>query len=77
MTNPISARARGILYLVSLTIGVLAVVVGPLSDALAWSDEWTQVVVVLVGATTALTALLARSNLPSPDVPAEPPERAL
>ena len=77
MTNPISARARGVLYLISLAIGILAVMVGPLSDALGWSPEWTQVVVVLVGAVTTLTALLARANLPSPDTPTEAPERAL
>ncbi len=77
MNNPINTRVRGTLYLISIVVGTCAVIVAPLSAALNWSDEWTQVALVAVGVITAVTATLARANLPSPDVPAEPPERAL
>ena len=67
MKNPISPRARGVLYLLGLVIGGLAVVVGPLIVALAIPDVWAAVIVSLVGAVTSLLSLLARDNLPAPD----------
>ena len=67
MKNPISPRTRGVLYLLGLVIGGLAVVVGPLIVALAIPDVWAAVIVSLVGAVTSLLSLLARDNLPAPD----------
>ena len=67
MNNPISPKTRGVLYLLGLTIGALAVVVGPLSLALSIPDAWAAVIVSLVGAVTSLLSLLARDNLPAPD----------
>ena len=67
MRNPISAKARGVLYLLGITIGGLAVVVGPLIVALGINAEWAAVIVSLVGAVTSLLSLLARDNLPGPD----------
>ena len=67
MSNPISAKARGVLYLLGITIGGLAVVVGPLILALGIPDAWASVIVSLVGAVTSLLSLLARDNLPAPD----------
>ena len=67
MNNPISPRTRGVLYLLGLTIGGLAVVVGPLILALSIPDAWAAVIVSLVGAVTSLLSLLARDNLPAPD----------
>ena len=67
MSNPISPKARGVLYLLGLVIGGLAVVVGPLIVALAIPDVWAAVIVSLVGAVTSLLSLLARDNLPGPD----------
>ncbi len=67
MSNPISAKARGVLYLLGITIGGLAVVVGPLIVALGVPDVWAAVIVSLVGAVTSLLSLLARDNLPGPD----------
>ena len=67
MNNPISPKTRGVLYLLGLTIGALAVVVGPLIVALGISAEWSAVIVSLVGAVTSLLSLLARDNLPAPD----------
>ena len=67
MKNPISRRTRGVLYLLGLVIGGLAVVVGPLILALSIPEAWAAVIVSLVGAVTSLLSLLARDNLPGPD----------
>ena len=67
MRNPISAKARGVLYLLGITIGGLAVVVGPLIVALGVPDVWAAVIVSFVGAVTSLLSLLAKDNLPAPD----------
>ena len=67
MKNPISPRTRGVLYLLGLVIGGLAVVVGPLILALNIPEAWAAVIVSLVGAVTSLLSLLARDNLPGPD----------
>ena len=67
MNNPISPKTRGVLYLLGLTIGALAVVIGPLIVALGINAEWAAVIVSLVGAVTSLLSLLARDNLPGPD----------
>jgi VIT1/CCC1 family predicted Fe2+/Mn2+ transporter len=68
MRNPISERSRGVLYLLGVVIGGLAVVVGPLIVALSIPDAWAAVIVSLVGAVTSLLSLLARDNLPAPAV---------
>ena len=67
MNNPISPKTRGVLYLLGLTIGALAVVIGPLIVALGINAEWAAVIVSLVGAVTSLLSLLARDNLPGTD----------
>ena len=67
MSNPISPKVRGVLYLLGLTVGALAVVVGPLILALNIPEAWAAVIVSLVGAVTSLLSLLARDNLPAPD----------
>ena len=67
MNNPISPKVRGVLYLLGLTVGALAVVVGPLILALNIPEAWAAVIVSLVGAVTSLLSLLARDNLPVPD----------
>lgn len=71
MSNPISAKARGVLYLLGLVIGGLAVVVGPLIVALGVPDVWAAVIVSFVGAVTSLLSLLAKDNLPAPVEPTD------
>ena len=71
MSNPISAKARGVLYLLGITIGGLAVVVGPLIVALGVPDVWAAVIVSFVGAVTSLLSLLAKDNLPVPEKPTD------
>ena len=71
MKNPISPRTRGVLYLLGLVIGGLAVVIGPLIVALGINAEWAAVIVSLVGAVTSLLSLLARDNLPVPEEPTD------
>ena len=71
MKNPISPRTRGVLYLLGLVIGGLAVVVGPLIVALGINAEWAAVIVSFVGAVTSLLSLLAKDNLPVPEEPTD------
>ena len=71
MNNPISAKARGVLYLLGITIGGLAVVVGPLIVALGVPDVWAAVIVSFVGAVTSLLSLLVKDNLPVPEEPTD------
>ena len=71
MSNPISPKVRGVLYLLGLTVGALAVVVGPLIVALGISAEWSAVIVSFVGAVTSLLSLLAKDNLPAPEEPTD------
>ena len=71
MSNPISAKARGVLYLLGITIGGLAVVVGPLIVALGVPDAWAAVIVSFVGAVTSLLSLLAKDNLPVTEEPTD------
>lgn len=63
MPNPIPENVRGILYTLSISLGILSVVVGPLMVALAVKDVWAAVVLSLMGAITTLTSTLARANL--------------
>ena len=71
MNNPISPKTRGVLYLLGLTIGALAVVVGPLIVALGINAEWAAVIVSFVGAVTSLLSHLAKDNLPAPEAPTD------
>ncbi|GAA2178581.1 hypothetical protein GCM10009785_01730 [Brooklawnia cerclae] len=68
MTNPISTRVRGILYVISIIVGILATVVPPVVAALGVGDQWALVVTSGVGAITTITSTLARANLTEPGV---------
>ena len=72
MSNPISATTRGWLYTISVLIGILSVIAGPLMIALGTPADWQAVVVSTVGAVTTGLATLARANLPAPELSAEP-----
>lgn len=63
MKNPISAKARGALYVAGIIIGSLATVFGPLSQAIGLSDEWSAVVTSVVGALILITNTLSKANL--------------
>ena len=67
MTNPIPDHIRGWLYTISVLIGILAVIAGPLMIALGTPADWQAVVVSAVGAVTTGLATLARANLPAPE----------
>jgi hypothetical protein len=63
MENPISAKARGRIYVSGIIIGALATVFGPLSQAIGLSDEWSAVVTSVVGALILITNTLSKANL--------------
>ena len=53
MTNPITSKARGWLYVLGIAIGILATAAGPLEIALHVAADWQAVVTSSVGAITA------------------------
>lgn len=63
MKNPISEKTRSILYILGISVGILAVVAGPLMIALETPEAWVAVVVSAIGAVTTLLSTLARANL--------------
>lgn len=67
MPNPISPTVRGWLYTLSILIGGLTVVTGPLMVALGTPTDWQAVIVSAIGALTVGLATLARANLPAQD----------
>lgn len=67
MKSPFSETTRAWIYVVSLVISAAAAVVGPLSLALHWGDEWAALAVTLVGVLGTITNTLAKANLPSAD----------
>ena len=72
MDNPISTRTRSVIYLVGVVVGIMAVVVGPLTIALSVPDVWAAVITSFVGAVITLTSTLARANLGTPDATPSP-----
>lgn len=62
-TNPIPETVRGTLYVIGISIGILAVIAGPLMIALDTPEVWQAVIVSTVGAVTTLLATLSRANL--------------
>ena len=65
MKSPFSETTRAWIYVTSLIISAAAAVVGPLSLALHWGDEWAALAVTLVGVLGTITNTLAKANLPS------------
>lgn len=65
MKSPFSETTRAWIYVTSLVISAAAAVVGPLSLALHWGDEWAALAVTLVGVLGTITNTLAKANLPS------------
>jgi len=65
MKSPFSAQARAWIYVLSLIISAAAAVIGPLSLALDWGDEWAALAVTAVGVLGTITNTLAKANLPA------------
>lgn len=66
MKSPFSAQQRAYIYVFSLVISAAATLVGPLSLALHWGQEWAALAVTLVGVLGTVTGTLAKANLPEP-----------
>ena len=71
MSNPISAKARGVLYLLGITIGGLAVVVGPLIVARRLNREVTAPTKDTI--TAAHTSGTPSATISGPTTTARPP----
>lgn len=63
MPNPISTRARAIIYTVGVGVGIVAVIIGPMLALVGAGPEWSQLATSIVGAVTTGTAVLSRANL--------------
>ena len=66
MPNPISEKARGALYVIGISLGILSTIAGPLMLALETPEPWVAVVLSTIGALTTLLSTLARANLTAP-----------
>ena len=63
--NPISTKARGVIYVLGIVIGACATIAGATLGVLGL-NEWAPVVAVAAGAIGTLTATLSRANLGDP-----------
>lgn len=66
MTNPIPLKVRGGLYVVGITVGILAAIIPPVVAAIGIGDKWALVITSIVGAITVITNTLSRANLTEP-----------
>ena len=62
VTNPLSAKARGIIYVCAIVIGAASIVVTAIL-AVVGMEVWTTVVAAIASASSILAASLARDNL--------------
>ena len=67
VTNPLSARARGIIYVTAIVIGAVSLVVTATLNVINM-EQWVSVVAAISSAAAILASSLARDNL-SIDIP--------
>lgn len=68
VTNPLSARARGIIYVTAIVIGAVSLVATAILNVINL-EQWVSVVAAVASAAAILASSLARDNL-SIDTPA-------
>ena len=68
VTNPLSARARGIIYVTAIVIGAVSLVATAILNVINL-EQWVSVVAAAASAAAILASSLARDNL-SIDTPA-------
>ena len=68
VTNPLSARARGIIYVTAIVIGAVSLVATAILNVINL-EQWVSVVASAASAAAILASSLARDNL-SIDTPA-------
>lgn len=66
MDNPISPRARGVIYVVGIVLGALTGVAAITLSVLGL-DAWQPVLAAAASAIALVTGTLARANLAQPD----------
>lgn len=62
VTNPLSARARGIIYVTAIVIGAVSLVVTATLNVINM-EQWVSVVAAISSAAAILASSLARDNL--------------
>lgn len=67
VTNPLSARARGIIYVTAIVIGAVSLVATAILNVINL-EQWVSVVAAAASAAAILASSLARDNL-SIDIP--------
>ena len=68
VTNPLSTRARGIIYVTAIVIGAVSLVATAILNVINL-EQWVSVVAAVASAAAILASSLARDNL-SIDTPA-------
>ena len=62
VTNPLSARARGIIYVTAIVIGAVSLVATAILNVVNL-EQWVSVVAAIASAAAILASSLARDNL--------------
>ena len=62
VTNPLSARARGIIYVTAIAIGAVSLVATAILNVINL-EQWVSVVAAAASAAAILASSLARDNL--------------
>ena len=62
VTNPLSARARGIIYVTAIVIGAVSLVATAILNVVNL-EQWVSVVAAVASAAAILASSLARDNL--------------
>ena len=62
VTNPLSARARGIIYVMAIVIGAVSLVATAILNVINL-EQWVSVVAAAASAAAILASSLARDNL--------------
>lgn len=62
VTNPLSARARGIIYVTAIVIGAVSLVATAILNVINL-EQWVSVVAAVASAAAILASSLARDNL--------------
>lgn len=62
VTNPLSARARGIIYVTAIVIGAVSLVATAILNVINL-EQWVSVVAAAASAAAILASSLARDNL--------------
>ena len=71
IANPISVKARGVIYILGIVASGLLAPIAAALVLLGYSD-WVVVATAVIGAVTGTASILGRTNLSDPAAPSDP-----